>query len=68
MNTKDEKVLVKLVKKAVGLPTAGSSCGCSASAPAPAACCNAEAALGKEEDCACDGSEEKEEEHPAETA
>ncbi len=42
MNTKDESLLVKVIKKAVGLPTASSSCGCGTTVRAASDCCGAE--------------------------
>lgn len=42
MIAKDENLLVKLVKKAIGLPIGNSACSCSAQATAPSSCCSAE--------------------------
>ncbi len=39
MSEKDESLLVKVIKKAVGLPTGSSSCGCGTPAPAASGCC-----------------------------
>jgi hypothetical protein len=61
MNTKDENLLVKVVKKAVGLPT-GDSCACG-TAPKPNAndCCNAEATESASSGCGCSGTASQEE-------
>lgn len=63
MITKDENLLVKVIKKAVGLPTANSNCGCGAPAAKANDCCNAEATESPSTQCGCesDGSQQQEE-------
>ncbi len=53
MSSKDENVLVKLVKKSVGLPTAGSSCCGPVPATAEKKCCEAEAPESTSAGCGC---------------
>jgi hypothetical protein len=55
MITKDGNLLVKIIKKAVGLPTSDSRCGCSRPAPAASDCCAAEATEASTAECNCDG-------------
>ncbi len=66
MNTKDENLLVKVVKRAVGLPTGKSSCGCSAPAPVATECCEPEATEKTSSECGCDSSSAPEQERAAE--
>ncbi len=68
MNTKDENLLVKVIKKAVGLPTGNSSCGCSAPAPVATDTRKPEAPAGAATDCDCDRAAHEDEKHEAETA
>ncbi len=68
MTAKDENLLVKVVKRAVGLPTGDSNCACSASAPKATTCCNTESSVSASTDCNCDGTVHEDEEHSAETA
>ena len=65
MNTRDENLLVKVIKKAVGLPTETSSCGCAPLASTANACCSTEASESTSEGCGCDGSAQEDEERPA---
>ncbi len=53
MNTKEENVLVKLVKKSVGLPTAGSGCCGPVPATAEKKCCETEASESTSSGCGC---------------
>ncbi len=64
MIAKDDNMLVKVLKKAVGLPTGNSSCGCSAPVPAATECCNAEAPESASKDCGC-GSVPSEQDKPS---
>ncbi len=68
MNTKDENLLVKVVKKAVGLPTGSSRCGCAPVATTANACCNTDASVSAPTSCGCDGIVEEDEERSAEAA
>ncbi len=68
MNTKDENVLLKAVKKAVGLPTGNSSCGCSAPVSSTKECCQPEPAERASTDCGCESTSAQEKEQVAETA
>ncbi len=67
MNAKDENLLVKVVKKAVGLPTGNSTCGCSATVPAAKNCCSDETTERTSTDCGCAGAavQDQEETHAA---
>jgi hypothetical protein len=65
MNTKDENLLVKVVKKALGLPTGTSSCGCAPIASTANACCSTEASESSSEGCGCGGSAQEDEKRPA---
>ncbi len=53
MNTKEDNLLVKAIKKSVGLPTGGAKCGCGAPAVRANDCCKAEATESTSEDCGC---------------
>ena len=64
MIAKDENLLVKVVKKAVGLPTGKSSC-CGAVVPAAQECSDGEAAPSTSTGCGCASAPDQEEEHPA---
>ena len=68
MIAKDEKLLVKVLKKAVGLPAGNSSCGCGVQAPKATNCCSAEATESASTGCDCEASTQAEDERPAETA
>lgn len=66
MIAKDENLLVKLVKRSLGLPTGNSSCGCGAPA-AKANDCNAEASEKASTQCGCESiAIQQHEEQPAE--
>ncbi len=67
MNTKDENLLVKAVKKAVGLPTGSSSCACSAPVTSTKECCKAEATESASTGCGCEKASAQEKEQAAET-
>ncbi len=54
MDTKDENFLVKVVKKAVGLPTRDSSCGCGTPVKSANACCGIKANEIPSAECACE--------------
>ncbi len=60
MNTKDENLLVKLVKKSVGLPTANASCGCGTAGASGKAGCEGEATEAASTVCTCDATAEEE--------
>ncbi len=64
MIAKDENLLVKVIKKAVGLPTASSSCGCGAPVAKANDCCSAEATESASQDCGCGTSESQGQEPP----
>jgi hypothetical protein len=66
MTTKDESLLVKVIKKAVGLPAANSSCGCGTRAGSTDECCKTEAAKSSTTDCGCGSTVAQEEETPTE--
>ena len=68
MIAKDENLLIKVVKRAVGLPTGNSNCACSASAPKATTCCSTEAAESPSTDCGCHGTAHEDEEPRAKTA
>ncbi len=53
MNTKEDNMLVKFVKKAVGLPVGGSSCSCATPVAKTDDCCTAEASEEAPGDCGC---------------
>ena len=61
MNAKEENVLVKVVKKAVGLPTGNTSCGCSASMPVATACCDGDKPEAAKAGCDCESAAVQEE-------
>lgn len=63
MDTKDENLLVKVVKKAVGLPTGNSGCGCGTAAAAETDCCKSEASENASTDCGCPNVPVREQEH-----
>jgi hypothetical protein len=65
MNTKDENLLVKVIKKAMGLPTGDSSCGCSTPPAKATGCCNTETQAGTAAGCACASVPPQAEEHSA---
>ncbi len=68
MDTKDENLLVKVVKKAVGLPTRGSSCGCGTPVKSANDCCGAEAEEVPSAECACESNTvQQPEENPAQS-
>ncbi|MGE5252095.1 MAG: hypothetical protein ACM3QS_17960 [Bacteroidota bacterium] len=52
MTTKDENLIVKLVKKSVGLPTGKSGC-CAPASPTPKPCCGTETPEQASRDCDC---------------
>ncbi len=64
MIAKDENLLVKVVKKSLGLPTGGNSCGCGAPATKANDCCSAEATESMSQDCGCGTSESQGHEPP----
>ena len=66
MITRDENLLVKLVKKVVGLPTGNSDCCGAAVLPKASACCDAEASKSAPKGCGCAGTKVQDKEHPAE--
>jgi hypothetical protein len=66
MIPKDESLIVKLVKKSVGLPTGKSGC-CGPVAPAATVCCDAEPFEEAPADCGC-GSDASKEQEPADKA
>ncbi len=53
MNTKDENLLVKAIKKVVGLPTEDSSCSCGTPSSKSGDCCSAEATQSSVTECGC---------------
>jgi hypothetical protein len=65
MNAKEESVLVKVIKKAVGLPTGNAGCSCSTPAPKATGCCTSEPAKSASEDCACTDASVEQEDAPA---
>ncbi len=54
MTAKDENLLIKVVKRAVGLPTRNSSCGCGTPVTSASGCCGAKANEGTSAECACE--------------
>ncbi len=60
MNPKDENVLLKVVKRSVGLPT-GKGCGCGSARPAAVEESAAPAEESQGGECGCAKDEEKEE-------
>lgn len=63
MIPKDESLIVKLVKKSVGLPTGKSGC-CGAVAPAATECCDAEPAEEAATSCGCGSTTDQGQELP----
>ncbi len=53
MNTEDENLLVRIVRKVIGLPTGNSGCSCAASVTAANSCCTAEDSGTASKDCGC---------------
>lgn len=54
MSTRNENLLVKLIKKSVGLPTGDANC-CGAPAEQPKDCCGAEASQSSGCGCGSEG-------------
>lgn len=66
MITKDENLLVKLVKKVVGLPTGNSDCCGATALPKASACCDTTASESASKGCGCASTKVQDAEHPAE--
>ncbi len=64
MIAKDENLLVKVVKKSLGLPTGGNSCSCGAPAAKANECCSADATESTSQDCGCGATESQGQEPP----
>ena len=65
MNAKDENLLVKVIKRAVGLPTASSGCSCGVPAAKTDDCLNDEATENPSAKCQCENTDIKQHEESA---